>query len=171
MKLKKILVESIGGMVAMEAIGDFKGGSRGAKLSAIAKQIVQKEEDDAIMPREDLIKNVSEFSSYGPSIYKKHNLKEVGNMFIEISKACNKHVVEETADWFDRVTVQRNMNELKKQATQFHKIANEAQSLQDRMSALYEDMGNVLNRYFKINEEHEPGHDEDDEELNAGKNY
>ena len=79
------------------------------------------------------------------------------------------HTVQETADWFDRVTVQRNMNELKKQATQFHKIANEAQSLQDRMSALYEDMGNVLNRYFKINEEHEPDH-EDDAELNAGKN-
>ena len=162
MKLKKILEESIGGMVAMEAIGDLKGGSKGAKLSALAKQIVQKEEDEALMPREELIKNVSEFSSYGPSIYKKHNLKEVGNMFIEIAKACNKHVVEETADWFDRVTVQRNMNELKKQATQFHKIANEAQSLQDRMSALYEDMGNVLNRYFKINEEHEPGHEDED---------
>ena len=104
MKLKKILEESIGGMVAMEAIGDLKGGSKGAKLSALAKQIVQKEEDEALMPREELIKNVSEFSSYGPSIYKIHNLKEVGNMFIEIAKACNKHVVEETADWFDSYT-------------------------------------------------------------------
>ena len=37
MKLKKILEESIGGIVAMEAIGDFRGGSKGAKLAAIAK--------------------------------------------------------------------------------------------------------------------------------------
>ena len=169
MKLKKILEEvSIGGIVTMEAMGDFRGGSKGAQLSALAKQIVQKEEADALMPREELIKNVLEFSSYGPSIYKKHNLSEVGDMFMEIAKACNKHVVEETADWFDRVTVQRNMNDLKKQASQFHKIANEAQGLQDRMSALYEDMGNVLNRYFKINEE---SNDEDDEKLTAGKKY
>ena len=61
-------------------------------------------------------------------------------------------VVEETADWFDRVTVKRNMSDLGKQANQFHKIATEAQSLNDRMSSLYEDMGNILNRYFKIQE-------------------
>ena len=34
----------------------------------------------------------------------------------------------------------------------FAKIANEAQALQDRMSALYEDMGGILNRYFEIKE-------------------
>ena len=28
----------------------------------------------------------------------------------------------------------------------------EAQALQDRMSALYEDMGQILNRYFTIND-------------------
>ena len=51
------------------------------------------------------------------------------------------------------------MAELKKQATQFHKISNEAQGLQDRMSALYEDMGNILNRYFNINELNEDGYE------------
>ena len=44
------------------------------------------------------------------------------------------------------------MNDLKKQAGQFNKIASEAQALQDRMAALYEDMGGILNRYFDINE-------------------
>jgi hypothetical protein len=44
------------------------------------------------------------------------------------------------------------MTDLGKQANQFHKISTEAQSLNDRMSSLYEDMGNILNRYFKIQE-------------------
>ena len=48
--------------------------------------------------------------------------------------------------------LEKLMNELKKQATQFNKIASEAQALQDRMAALYEDMGGILNRYFDIKE-------------------
>ena len=44
------------------------------------------------------------------------------------------------------------MNDLKKQSAQFNKIANEAQAMQDRMAALYEDMGTILNRYFEIKE-------------------
>jgi hypothetical protein len=42
------------------------------------------------------------------------------------------------------------MKELKGYSTQFHKFANEAQVLQQRIESLYEDMGNILNRYYKI---------------------
>ena len=42
------------------------------------------------------------------------------------------------------------MNELKKLQTSFEKEAVEAQSQQQRLEALYEDMGHVLGRYFEI---------------------
>ena len=152
-KLKDILNEELGGIVFPESIGSpFKGAKDSASLLKMAKQLVAKEEDEKLMTKEDLVEKVSNFASYGPSIYKKHNLSEVADTFVEISKAAQKHVVEETADWFDRVTVQRNMNDLKKQAAGFAKISTEAQSLQDRMAALYEDMGGILNRYFDIKE-------------------
>jgi hypothetical protein len=156
MKLKELLDETIGGLVTLKPIHNFesKVGKKmnSTQLLSIAKNLVAKEEDERLMTREDLIEKVHNFGSYGPSIYKKHNLAEVANMFVEISKSAQKHVVDETADWFDKVTVQRNMNDLKKQAGGFQKIANEAQSLQDRMAALYEDMGGILNRYFEIRE-------------------
>ena len=114
--------------------------------------VVAKEGDKKLMTKETLVKTVNEFGTYGPSIYKKHNLADVAKTFVEIAEAAQKHVVDETQDWFDGVTVKRNMNELKKQATQFNKIATEAQALQDRMAALYEDMGGILNRYFDIRE-------------------
>ena len=152
-KLKDILNEELGGIVFPESIGSpFKGAKDSASLLKMAKQLVAKEEDEKLMTKEDLVEKVSNFASYGPSIYKKHNLSEVADTFVEISKAAQKHVVEETADWFDRVTVQRNMNDLKKQAAGFAKISAEAQALQDRMAALYEDMGGILNRYFDIKE-------------------
>jgi hypothetical protein len=155
MKLKHLLDEAIGGLVTLRPIHNFE--SRVPKMDStqllsIAKNLVAKEENESLMTREDLIEKVHGFQSYGPSIYKKHNLAEVAEMFVEISKSAQKHVVDETAEWFDKVTVQRNMNDLKKQAGGFQKIANEAQSLQDRMAALYEDMGGILNRYFEIRE-------------------
>ena len=135
-KLKDILNEELGGIVFPESIGSpLKGAKDSASLLKMAKQLVAKEEDEKLMTKEDLVEKVSNFASYGPSIYKKHNLSEVADTFVEISKAAQKHVVEETADWFDRVTVQRNMNDLKKQAAGFSKIYTEAQALQDRMAA------------------------------------
>jgi hypothetical protein len=44
------------------------------------------------------------------------------------------------------------MKELTGLSKQFGKIANEANSLQQRMGALYEDMGNILGRYYQVGE-------------------
>ena len=153
MKMKDILEEAIGGVVTMKPLNNVFGeDKKSTDLLKIAKGIVAKEGEKKVMTKEALVQTVNEFGTYGPSIYKKHNLAEVAKTFVEIAESAQKHVVEETQDWFDGVTVKRNMNELKKQATQFNKIATEAQALQDRMAALYEDMGGILNRYFDIRE-------------------
>ncbi len=52
--------------------------------------------------------------------------------------------------WFDRVTIKRNMKELKGLHEKFQKEALEAKAQEQRLEALYEDMGHVLNRYFEI---------------------
>ena len=43
------------------------------------------------------------------------------------------------------------MKELTSLSGQFKKVANEVQTLQERMSGLYEDMGHILGRYYTIN--------------------
>ena len=50
---------------------------------------------------------------------------------------------------FDKVTVSRNMKELTNLSKQFEKVANEANFSTKRMSGLYEDMGNILGRYYE----------------------
>ena len=47
----------------------------------------------------------------------------------------------------------------------FQKTAKEAQALNQRLTALYEDIGHVLNRYYDIDEAHVYGHDDEDSEL------
>ena len=42
------------------------------------------------------------------------------------------------------------MQELQKLDIQFEKFAIEAKAMDERLHALYEDMGNILSRYYKI---------------------
>ena len=66
MKLKDIIEEGIGGFVGIPAIGKMESRldeKDSASLLKIAKQLVAKEEDDKLMNREELIRQVSEFAS------------------------------------------------------------------------------------------------------------
>ena len=48
------------------------------------------------------------------------------------------------------MSVKRNLKEIKLLAKEFYKTASERQVYTQRMQGLYEDMGNILNRYFEI---------------------
>ena len=71
-------------------------------------------------------------------------------MLNEVAKVHTESLQE---DWFDKVTLSRNMKELNNYSKQFSKIAQEAANLQERMRGLYEDMGNIMGRYYEISEE------------------
>ena len=64
-----------------------------------------------------------------------------------------KKLLGEESDWFDKVSVNRNMKALKGNVMEFTKTAKEAHMLNQRLTALYEDIGSVLNRYYDIDEE------------------
>ena len=110
---------------------------------------------------------VSKFNSFGSEIYREGNLKDLAGRLSKLAMTAKQHTIQETEDWFDKITVNRNMKELTSLSNQFKKVATEAQSLQERMSGLYEDMGHILGRYYEI---HEPGHEEDEvKEMNQVK--
>lgn len=150
-KLKDLFKEELGGVISRNPFENLDMTSKNQDLTNIVSKIMNKKQQN-LMTKEELSSAVSNYGSYGNSIYGKHNIAEIAKTFVKIAEASQKHVVDETADWFDKVTVQRNMKDLKSHAGQFNKIATEAKALQDRMSALYEDMGNILNRYFEIKE-------------------
>jgi hypothetical protein len=69
-----------------------------------------------------------------------------------IVDAAKTLTMNEADDWFDKVTIKRNMSELEKMDKSFEKVATEAKALDERLHALYEDMGNILGRYYEIAE-------------------
>ena len=127
------------------------------------------EEEKPSIDVKELVKSIRNFNSIGESIYGKGSLKEVAENLSRIAEGATQHTLSETEDMFDKVTVSRNMKELTGLSKQFGKVSQEANSLQERMSGLYEDMGNILGRYYEIGEKHVPGHDDEDSEAKESK--
>ena len=99
---------------------------------------------------EGLTTEINNFNQIGETIFGKSNIMQVAEKLSWIASQAKNHTLSETEEWFDKITVNRNMKELTGMSKQFSKIANEAKSLQERMGALYEDMGNILGRYYEI---------------------
>ena len=123
------------------------------------------EEENQYVNVKELIETIRNFHSIGESIYGKGSLKEIAKSLSSIAEGAAQHTLSEVDDMFDKVTVSRNMKELTNLSKQFGKVANEANSLQERMSGLYEDMGHILARYYQIGEKHIRGHDDDDRDM------
>jgi len=95
---------------------------------------------------------VSTYNKYQESMDRKSDIAEIAETLGGITEAARTLAIHEAGDWFDKHTVKRNMMELDKLGKQFDKVALEAKSLDQRMSGLYEDMGHILSRYYKIGE-------------------
>jgi hypothetical protein len=95
---------------------------------------------------------VSTYNKYQESMDRKSDIVKVAETLGGITEAARTLAIREGDDWFDKHTVKRNMSELDKLGKQFDKVALEAKSLDQRMGGLYEDMGHILSRYYKIGE-------------------
>lgn len=93
---------------------------------------------------------IANYSRLGEGLKQAGNFRKVAMEIAQIAEMAESTVMEEAGDWYDSHTIKRNMNELKKHAGAFSKIAEELDMMQQRASALYDDMGNVLTRYFEL---------------------
>tara|TARA_Y100000310_G_scaffold80422_1_gene77083 strand:+ start:400 stop:1326 length:927 start_codon:yes stop_codon:yes gene_type:complete len=178
-KLKQ-LVEHIfaGGFVSQPSMMDMdmfrtkiKTKSEDTTPNIKLKSLVEEEETHEPVNAGKFNEALKVFPRLGEAIYGKHDLKSVAETLAYLAKTSRQHALSETEDWFDKVTVSRNMKELGTLSGQFNKISTEAKSLQERMSALYEDMGHIISRYYDLNEEEEeldPVGQEDDDIDNDG---
>ena len=147
-KLKDLVKENfslVGGVVSTPAIN--------TGYSSLSKIVKEKYgEQTQKVSSKQVMEALKSYNSLGKVLYQQQSLKETAKSLSNIAEMAATHTVQETEDWFDKVTVSRNMKELTNHSKQFSKIAEEASSVQQRLSALYEDMGVILNRYYDIPE-------------------
>lgn len=95
---------------------------------------------------------ISTYTSFHEQMKRNSDIVETAETLGGVVEAAKTLTLQEAGDWFDRVTVKRNMQELDKLDKSFDKVAKEARSLDQRLHALYEDMGNILGRYYEISD-------------------
>jgi len=119
------------------------------------KDILKETEEFQQLPSEikkHFLEIISTYGQHRENMSRKSDIRQVAETLGAIADAAQEYTLREGGDWFDRVTIKRNMKELKSLQEKFEKEAIEAKSQEQRLEALYEDMGHVLGRYFEIAE-------------------
>lgn len=117
------------------------------------KDLLKEEEELQQLPTElkkHFLEIISTYGQHREGMSRKSDIRQVAETLGGIADAAQEYTLREGGDWFDRVTIKRNMNELKKLQSAFEKEAIEAKAQEQRLESLYEDMGHVLGRYFEI---------------------
>ena len=149
-KLKDLVKENfslVGGVVSTPAINAGYG-----YLSQIVKEKYGETSETKKVSSKQVKEALQNYNKLGEALYQQQSLKETAKKLSQIAEMAASHTLQETEDWFDKVTVSRNMKELTNHSKAFSKISEEASSVQQRLAGLYEDMGNILNRYYDIPE-------------------
>jgi division protein CdvB (Snf7/Vps24/ESCRT-III family) len=111
--------------------------------------------------RNSFLEAVANFHKLGEMIYSNAKLQEVTKTLQSVMERAEKVTMKESEHWFDNVTVSRHMKQMNEAMKVFEKTAGEMTGLQQRLESAYEDMGSVLNRYYKVNEAMtQSGHEE-----------
>ena len=138
-----------------------------AKLKTLLEEIAF-ENDVPEINKHEVIESVASYGQLGRQLYK-NDIAEMAKGLVKIAEDAQNHVLSETDEWFDKVSVSRNMKSLNGMVKEFKKSATEYNALNQRLTALYEDMGGILNRYYDISElKEETGDDAEYEKFFRG---
>ena len=111
-------------------MGDIKM----AKLKNILQEVF---EDSPQVDKYKVVEGVKNFGIVGKQLYNNNNIVETAKQLAEIAESAHSHILGEQDDWFDKISVNKNMKSLKGSVVEFQKAAKEAHQLNQRMTPLY----------------------------------
>jgi len=127
-----------------------------------AKSFVKEEEEErpraeklTTEQKQAFLEAVKGYKAYGESVYRKEGLTKVYESIRGLVEVANKVTLSETGDWFDGVTVGRHMKRMNESFKVFEKTLKEVSTLQQRLESSYDEIGEVLGKYYEINETEE----------------
>ena len=100
--------------------------------------------------KKSLMEKVAKYNEHAAAFESATKLVELANELGEISKLGKTYAMNECDEWFQADTVKRDFVQLEKIVNEFTKLAKESYGTLNRARALYEDAGNVLERYYEI---------------------
>ena len=93
---------------------------------------------------------VNNYNEYGKVLYEYHQLMKIAENIDKISQYAETYALNECGDWMQENTAIRHFKDLKRMSEAFKKNSTKCQQQNSEMVSLYEDMGNILEKYFEI---------------------
>ena len=114
----------------------------------------EEQQDSRISPeqRKAFMEAVANYHRLGDEIRGMERIGEISEQVTGIIEQAEAVTIQESEHWFDNMTVSRHMKQLKESGKVFSKTISEMNQLQQRLEAAYDDIGGVLNKYYKIGE-------------------
>ena len=107
--------------------------------------------------KKQTLEAVSRFNELGQNIYKTNEITELIETIKLMAENASKMAIEETADWFDAVSVKRDTKSIGDSIKVFEGTFKEISTLQQRLESVFEDMGSKLGKYYEIKDIEEGG--------------
>ena len=79
---------------------------------------------------------ISTYKGFRGQMQRPSDIVEIAETLCGIVDAAKTLTLNEAGDWFDKVTIKRNMTELERLDKSFDKVAKDAKSLDERLHAL-----------------------------------
>ena len=95
---------------------------------------------------------VKAYKSFGETVYRNEGLAEVYESIKGLVESAGKNMVKETEGSFDGITVGRHVKRMNESFKIFEKTLREVGTLQQRLESTYDEIGEVLGKYYEINE-------------------
>jgi len=121
---------------------------------------IGEEENEKGMTNEEkkaFLEAVASYRQLGEMISHKGDLREIHENIKKIVESASSLTLKETGDWFDKVTVNRHMKSMNESYKIFSNSIKEVVTLQQRMESAYDEIGEVLGKYYEIKEGNEFG--------------
>ena len=84
------------------------------KLKALLEDIFQEQPQ---VNKFEVVEGVRSYGIVGKQLYNNSNIMEIAEQLSHIAEQAHTHVLGETEGWFDQVSVNKNMQSLKKRVS------------------------------------------------------
>jgi hypothetical protein len=102
--------------------------------------------------KKQTLEAVKRFNELGQNIYKTNEISELVENIKMMAENASRMAIEETADWFDAVSVKRDTKAIGESIKVFEGTFKEISTLQQRLESVFEDIGGKLGKYYEIAE-------------------
>jgi len=97
-----------------------------------------------------LLNQIREYGNHSTLMYGDDRLYEVIESLGNMIENMEILTLQETQDWMDKVSVNRDMKSLKDTYKLMTKTAQELRPLKERLSNCYDSIGIIIDRYYEV---------------------